>query len=247
MDYDKLRFIDNVYALAPKRGLKIKEVEDACGVSIGYFARLRLGKKGTAPGADFLLKVADKLSVSVDSLLCYDFSSGSDSEQLLLNYIEKLIDKTQNGSMFWQEDPVVASDSILYKLDGIPTHPLFNAVQLENGKNAAFYNSPFHPFSTDLVPLIAYGCPFPDDRTLYLVQVTNRTDDSSDALCDWIELELVMAGEDLASPIPLCHIDHNKPAYLDNLMFRLLSTIEDKINIPLLTPEALDVINDFLK
>ena len=56
-----------------------------------------------------------------------------------------------------------------------------------------------------------------------------------------------MAGDDLASPIPLYHTDHNKPAYLDNLMDQLLSIIEDKINIPLLTPEALDVINDFLK
>lgn len=247
MEYDKLRFIDNVYALAPKKGLKIKEIEAACGVSIGYFARLRLGKKGTAPGADFLLKVADQLSVSVDSLLCYDFSSGSDSEQLLLIYLEKLIDKTQNGSMFWQEDPVVEPDSILNNLGGIPTHPLYNTVQLESGKVAAFYDSPFHPFSTDLVPLIAYGCPFPDDRTLYLVQVTKRADNSPDNLCDWTELELVMAGDDLASPIPLCHTDHNKPAYLDNLMYQLLSIIEDKINTPLLTPEALDVINDFLK
>ena len=247
MEYDKLRFIDNVYTLAPKKGLKIKEIESACGVSIGYFARLRLGKKGTAPGADFLLKVADQLSVSVDSLLCYDFSSGSDSEQLLLIYMEKLIEKTQNGLMFWQEDPVITPDSILNKLDGIPTHPLYNAVQLESGKNVAFYDSPFHPFLTDLVPLKAYGCPFPDDRTLYLVQVTKRVDDSSDDLCDWTELELVMADDDLASPIPLCHTDHNKPTYLDNLMHQLISTIEDKINIPLLTPEALDVINDFLK
>ena len=247
MEYDKLRFIDNVYALAPKKGLKIKEIEAACSVSIGYFARLRLGKKGTAPGADFLLKVADKLSVSVDSLLCYDFSSGSDSEQLLLIYIEKLIDKTQNGLMFWQEDPVVEPDSVLNKLGGIPTHPLYIAVQLENGKGVSFYDSPFHPFSTDMVPLKAYGCPFPNDRTLYLVQVTKRADDSSDDLCDWTELELVMAGDELTSPIPLCHTDHNKPAYLDNLMYQLLSIIEDKINIPLLTPEALDVINAFLK
>ena len=247
MEYDKLRFIDNVYALAPKKGLKIKEIETACGVSVGYFARLRLGKKGTAPGVDFLLKVADQLSVSVDSLLCYDFSSGSDSEQLLLNYMEKLIDQTQKGSMFWQEDPVVGPDTVLSRLGGIPTHPLYNAVQLEPGKDVAFYDSPFHPFSTDLVPLKAYGSLFPDDRTLYLVQVTEQAGNSSDALCDWTELELVMAGNDLASPIPLCHTDHTKPSFLDNLMHRLVAIIEDKINIPLLTPEALDVINDFLR
>ena len=69
MEYYKNVFVDNVYALAKARGMKIKDLESGCGVSLGYFARLRQGEKNIAPGADLLMAVADRLSVSVDALL----------------------------------------------------------------------------------------------------------------------------------------------------------------------------------
>lgn len=50
MVYDKNRFINNVYELAKQQKLKIGELETACGVSVGYFARLRQGDKNAAPG-----------------------------------------------------------------------------------------------------------------------------------------------------------------------------------------------------
>ena len=40
MGYDKQLFVENVYELAKLRGMKIKDLETGCGVSVGYISRL---------------------------------------------------------------------------------------------------------------------------------------------------------------------------------------------------------------
>ena len=95
MEYSKTLFINNVYALAKDRKLKIRDLETGCGVSVGYFSRLRQGENNAAPGADSLLAAADMLSVSVDALLTFDFSRATESEVEVLHYIEKLLHETQ--------------------------------------------------------------------------------------------------------------------------------------------------------
>lgn len=113
MGYDKNRFINNIYDLAKKQQLKIGELESACGVSIGYLARLRQGENNASPGAEFLMAVADQLSVSVDGLLSVDFTKATDSEVKLLKYMEKLIRETESRKLIWQEDFMAYLDSFL--------------------------------------------------------------------------------------------------------------------------------------
>ena len=81
-------------ALAKQHDPKIKDLETGCGVSVGYLSRLRQGEKNIAPGADFLLAVSERLSVSVDMLLSSEISEATESENEMLQYIDKLTRET---------------------------------------------------------------------------------------------------------------------------------------------------------
>ena len=245
MGYDKIRFINNIYDLAKKRQMKIGELESGCGVSIGYLARLRQGENNASPGAEFLLAVADQLSVSVDGLLSVDFTKATESEVKLLRYMEKLIRDTENRRLIWQEDFMAYLDSLPVNPNGTTPHPLYITVPVIGIETAPSYRSQFHPDITDLNPVGVYGCVFPGGRTLYLVEVWNNGDNPVNPE-DWTELELVMTGKGIQDPIAFAHTNHEKPGIVDETLNRLYETVKDAAAHPQLTPEACEIIDEYL-
>ena len=246
MKYDKNLFITNVYYLAKQRDVKIRELESGCGVSAGYFARLRQEKKNAAPGADFLLAVADLLSVSVDALLTFDFSEASDAETALHHYMEKLVRETQSHQLSWQEDAFGYLDNLVINKDGKTPHPLFDTIPDSSGRESLpFYLSRFRQEMKALVPLETYGCVFPGGLTLYLVKVWNSGDNPAFP-GDWTELELLMTGPGKYDSMPFCHTDHEKRTRLEPDLKRLFSVVRDAVQLPHLTPEARVYIDNYL-
>ena len=245
MEYSKALLIGNVYALAKDRKLKIKDLESGCGVSVGYFSRLRQGESNVAPGADFLLALADQLSVSVDALLTFDFSRATDSEADVLRFLEKLLRETQARKRNWQEDFGGYLDTVPVNPDGTTPHPLFSVLQDQEGTPAVRYHTMFHAGLWGLVPVKTYGTGFSGSRTLYLVQVWNTGDDPASP-GDWTELELVMTGPGIYDPVPLCHTSHERSGRLDTAMRRLFDAVEDAAVLPALTPEAREFISEYL-
>ena len=245
MSYDKYVFINNVYKLASRQNLKIKDLETGCGVSLGYLSRLRQGEKNIAPGADFLLALSEKLSVSVDMLLTSDFSNATESESEMLLYIDKLIRETGSRKLSWQEDFGGYLDTVPLKSDGSPLHPLYTTKSMDP-KDGFYYHTMFHASLTDLIPVKVYGCVFPGGRTLYLVQVWN-TGDNPASPEDWTELDLVMTGRGIADPIPLGHTNHERTGRLDEPMKKLFDAVEDAAVLPMLTPEGREIIRDYLE
>ena len=245
MEYDKFLFINNVYALSAKRGMKIGQLEKRCDVSVGYFARLRQGEKNNAPGADFLLRIAQLLGVSVDSLLTFDFSASSDADVDLLHYIEKLTRETLARTLVWQEDGFGYPDTVPLRKDGTSLHPLFTTDPSDRGESAPYYLSKFHPYRVDLIPLKTYGVVFPGGKTLYLVLLRNGGTDPRDPE-PWQELELVMTGAGMESSVPLAHTGHNHPAPLDNALSGLFRAVEESADRPQLSPEAKAIISEYL-
>ena len=246
MGYDKQLFVENVYELAKLRGMKIKDLETGCGVSVGYISRLRQGEKNVAPGADFLLAVAKRLSVSVDALLTCDFVHATGSEVDTMHYLDKLLRETQARKLSWQEDLGGYLDTIPVNSDGSTPHPLYVSTAGISEKPVINYHSMFHAGLFDLVPVKVYGCVFPGNRTLYLVQVWN-TGDNPASPGEWEELELVMTGRDILDPVPLAHTNHDQPARLDPLMDLLFDAVQDAAAMPELTPEARTIIREYLE
>ena len=245
--YDKNRLIQNIHVLSKARKIKLGELESSCGVSVGYLARLRQGSDVVSPGADFLMSVAERLSVTVDALLSFDFTPASDADRKLQNYMEKLRLETEMRKLIWRQDLSVAS----------PAHPLYTnkEVPLSEAERAesdlpvdaclseVVFQSSFRPEEQDLSPAEIYRCAFPGNRVLYLVAVV-KPGPVVPGPAQWTELELVMAAPD---PVPLAHTDHEKPGCLDKVLTLLYTTVKESVLLPKLTPEASAIIDDYLK
>jgi transcriptional regulator with XRE-family HTH domain len=258
MKYEKARFVNNIYELAKRQKLKIGDLETNCGVSNGYLARLRQDDKNTAPGADFLMNIADQLSVSVDALLSFDFPNSTGAEQKLLIYIDRLLRDTEARKLIWQRDP--APLSVPVNPDASSAHPLFVAKTgfLSEEEMAEdelpdtvmlsemVYRSVFHPDLDDLCPSEIYRCTFPGKKALYLVSVAEPGPDVPGP-ARWAELELVMAVPGQPDPIPFVHTDHDWPGCLDQTLTRLFSAVQDAVAHPHLSPEASAFIDDYLR
>ena len=260
MNYEKNRFINNIYVLAKRKKLKIGELETSCGVSVGYFARLRQGGEKATPNADLLTAFADRLSVSLDALVAFDFTQLTESEQKLLNYIEKLRFETDKRKLAWRRDTAGSGSSVPLNPDGTPDHPLFiNMDGLLSAEEIAedelpesvslsetVYRSVFRPDLDGLVPLEMYRCAFPGKKVLYLAAVANPGS-VVPGLVKWTELELVMTIPGHSEPIPFAHTDHEEPGCLDRALVSLFNAVKDVIDLPALDPEAEAIIDDYLK
>ena len=260
MNYEKNRFINNVYALAKKNKLKIGVLESSCGVSVGYFARLRQGGENAAPNAELLTAFADRLSVSLDALLYFDFTQLTESEQKLLNYLEKLRFETDKRKLAWRRDPAGCGRPVPLNPDGTSAHPLFinkegffSAEEIAEDDlpesvtlSETVYRSVFRPDLDSLVPLEIYRCAFPGKKVLYLVAIADPGP-VVPGPAKWTELELVMTVPGHSEPLPFAHTDHENPGCLDKALVSLFNAVKYVIDLPALVPEAEAIIDDYLK
>ena len=244
MKYNKKQFIENVYFLAKARNIKIGDLESACGVSPGYLSRLRQGEKNIAPGADFLLSVAEQLSVTADAILTFDFSRASAEEIDLHDYLEKLIKETRSGKLTWREDLCGYLNTVPFDSKGRVMHPLFSNLP-EMNRMEPVYHSMFRTAPDGLEPVATYFCGFPGEKNLYIVEVAvpGEYSDDNEPLT---ELDLVMTGRGILDPVPLCHTSLNVDTRLDEDLLHLMDAVEDAASLPHLTPEAKEIIRNYL-
>lgn len=64
--------LDNISYIINKNGLAIKEAEIASGVSVGYIARMKKGSEKIS--AEFIVRFADYVNVSLDLLISEDLT-----------------------------------------------------------------------------------------------------------------------------------------------------------------------------
>lgn len=124
-EFNKNIMFNNITFLLKERGKKIGELESEAGVSPGYISRT--SKEGnTKPGIDFIMKAAEALNVSVDTLLRVDLSSLTPTERYLITFLEKLAKDTLDDKLDWQTETAVYLNK---RLDSDPTgccdHPFF--------------------------------------------------------------------------------------------------------------------------
>lgn len=145
--FDKSKCLGNIYYLVKERGLKIGDVEEQAGVSIGYLSRLNKEDNKSTPGIDFLMSVAQILNVSLEGLLTCDYSSLTPDERKIIDFITKLIDDSQSYSISWKKDSSAELNAVEQDFDGIyANHPLMRLVDTDDITEAtAWFVSQFHP------------------------------------------------------------------------------------------------------
>ncbi len=107
--FDKKRCVDNIYALAKEKGLKIGDIEEKAGVSKGYLSRINKEDSTSIPTIDLLASIADQLGVGIDYLVNFPRDTLTPNEQFVFQFVDRLSRRTTAGKMDW----IVESSSAL--------------------------------------------------------------------------------------------------------------------------------------
>lgn len=107
--FDKKRCIDTIYALAKKKNIKIGDLEEAGGVSKGYLSRINKEDSTSSPSIELLDSISRKLGVGIDFLVNYAHDTLTPNEQLVYQFIDKLMRMTVAGKLEW----LVETSSVL--------------------------------------------------------------------------------------------------------------------------------------
>ena len=244
---ERERCLINLYSLAKKKGLRIRDLETSCGVSVGYLARLRQDQKKSLPGSDFLLRAAATLGTSIDALMYFDFQLASDTDQYLHSFISQVILDTLTGKLAWDLDPACIPSPEIREEAVIPGHPLLCLDQalFLAGKSKEFYSSAFRPAAQNLVPRSAWRTELSKDTVLLLTKVAPEPEEpgSTDS---GESVELYLYNNAAKSLSALCHTDADHPSILDRDLAELCETVSESLHCTALDHYAISAIDAYM-
>ena len=247
---EKDRCIANIYALAKKKNILIRDLEKSCDVSVGYLARLRQDKKQSLPGSEFLFRAAALLGTNVDSLMYFDFNLASETDLYLHSFLTKLLLDSLKQKIVWTPDSdCVPSPVVLESEVKFPDHPLLalDPVLLQQGKSKEYYYSPFHPAAYDLTPRAAWRTSLSAETLVFMTCVERISDGDTDAPEDAVnEIELYLYNTAAKALSPLCHADPQQPGLLYHDLSELYETVSELLNRNALDQYAISAIDAYL-
>lgn len=163
--FNKILLGRNVKYLASQKNIKIGTLEEMVNVSIGYFSRLmNEDSKGNSTLMDTICMTADKLNVSVNTLISVDLTALTSNEIILSKFFDKLSNDTLNNRIIWDSD----SKKKLENSDYNPSHPLYACADAYGTE--FFYHS---LFSANVQILGDVYKTEIGKKTLYLVRIKN--------------------------------------------------------------------------
>ena len=124
-EFNKQLMLDNISFMLREFGKKIGELEAEAGVSPGYISRTSKDDKAK-PGIDFIVKVAEALNTSVDTLLNIDLAGLTPTERYLISFIEKLKRDTAEDKLDWVRSSADSLNRMECDMNGYVDHPLFS-------------------------------------------------------------------------------------------------------------------------
>ena len=107
--FNKKLCIENIYALAKTKGIRIGDLEEKAGVSKGYLSRINRDDSTSIPTIDLLASIADQLGVGIDFLVNYPIGAMTPNEDLVYQFIDKLIVATYTNKVDW----IIESQGVL--------------------------------------------------------------------------------------------------------------------------------------
>lgn len=124
-EFNKQIMLDNISFLLNKFGKRIGELETEAGVSAGYISRITKEEK-MKPGIEFIMKVAESLNTSIDTLLNINLGEMTPTEQYLVSFLEKLNKDTLKDELDWNIETEDQLNRMETDINGYAEHPLFN-------------------------------------------------------------------------------------------------------------------------
>ena len=240
--FDKSKCLGNIYHLVKERGLKIGDLEDQAGVSIGYLSRLNKEDNKSTPGIEFLLAVAQVLNVSLEGLLMCDYAELSHDERKSMDFLTKLLTDTQASEILWRKN----SRSELFNLehddfgDVYATHPLMEPFDDESEPELTTrFVSKYHP---DWCAWITecFETYISDDVRLFLV-ATDFIAFQSEQVKGY-ELYMQVRGK----VVPICYTVENEETPFYPLLNSLITSAKESASHVHLDEDARSAIDSYL-
>ena len=170
----------NILLLLKEQGKKIGEFENEAGVSAGYISRS--SKDGTTkPGIDFIMKAAEVLNVSIDTLLRVDLVSATPTERYLIAFLEKLIDETTFTCLNWEKESAYYLNDLEPDVCGNSPHSLFDFEYDPNTGSVRNYDLHFYSRSFNGHTKIAgdcYNMAMINGAVLYIMDICDANDET---------------------------------------------------------------------
>lgn len=124
-EFNKKQMFENISYALTILGKRVGELEKEIGVSTGYIART--SKDANAkPGIDFIVKAADALDMSVDTLLNADLAGLTETERYIVNFLDKLIRDTEKDKLDWVGHARHYYETYEPDINGFVDHPLLS-------------------------------------------------------------------------------------------------------------------------
>ena len=206
--YNKALIRDNIKFLASKKGIKIGEVETEAGVSAGYLSRIVNDNNSSNALLDVIMTFADKMDVTVDSLMNVNFSQLSPDEKYLADFFHSLIFKTRGHQINWiAETQDKLSDSTYTN-----THPLFQRTEYGQSLYHSYFNR-FNRSEENIYYTILNNLKF------YMIKVT---EESPFEQINAYETYFYDSNQKRSTPLCLIKDD----SYLYNIIIELYQTAE---------------------
>lgn len=103
MVFNRAKLMANIVALIKEKGVKIGELENRVGISVGYISKMTKAENESMPGIDLIFKLAQELEVSVEALVCGDFNKSNDNLLFLIQFLHSLIEDANSHRDEWRQ------------------------------------------------------------------------------------------------------------------------------------------------
>ena len=186
------QILKNIYAIAEKKDIMVRDVENAAGVSIGYFSKMMKQGSETKLSIDTLMGLSELFDMPVESIVNYHLREDSLKSDDMMKFIVKLREDTQKRKLNWQATrEIQAKDSFI--------------------KSFGYDN---------LMPQVrsSYCAPLNDSDRIYFYQVDYYLNDGLRSSV-YVGYELYMSYRDKVYPVILSmnNVNHSLLAMLGNL------------------------------
>ncbi len=247
-EFNKQLMLDNISFLLKEFGKKIGELETDAGVSPGYISRI--SKEGnTKPGIEFIMKVADSLNTSMDTLLNVDLAEMTPTERYLISFLEKLNKDTLDDKLDWNRESADRLNRAETDINGNPDHPLLSYETFyeegeceypEEVSRVVFVSNSFD--CKTYIDGDCFNLRLKNGSILYFMNISKSVHkvNDTDAFAKEVWMYIPETGKNY-----LCSNRDNSP--LAALVDHLYTTVSERMKHPRIKQELQYVIDAFMK
>lgn len=136
------QIVENIYTLAKQRKIKIMDLEQAAGVSVGYLSKMN--KPAARLPLDVVSSIAGDFGMTVDALINYDPTGATNQEKKIVKLFDKLIADTNADKLEWNvylkdiyERSFTKHEIDLIEKKGLPPLAYSEEVDVKESKNGS--------------------------------------------------------------------------------------------------------------